>query len=94
MNNINPVGMDKERFHEWILACCDTFVRNEDKLYSLYHGGTRAIDITFPIRVDEIATMIIEIEKVVQNNEEKIVVIKNLEDKEIEENENKNGNEK
>ena len=78
---------DKESFHEWILSCCDTLVRNEDKLYNITRDYTRAVDITFPIRVDEVATMIIEIEKVVQNYDEKIVVIKNLEDKENEENE-------
>lgn len=82
MKLINPVGMDKETFHEWILACCDTFVRNEDKLFALYKEGTRAIDITFPMRINEVAQMIIEVNKIVQNNEEKIIVIKNLEDKE------------
>lgn len=73
---------DKESFHEWIMACCDTLVRNEDKLYSMSRDNTRAIDITFPIRPGEIPTMLIEIEKIVQNNEEKIVVIKNLENEE------------
>lgn len=90
MIKLDGVYPDKESFHEWILSCCDTLVRNEDKLYNITRDYTRAVDITFPIRVDEVATMIIEIEKVVQNNEEKIVVVKNLEDKENEENEIKN----
>ena len=64
------------------MACCDTFVRNEDKLYNLLQDKTRGVDVIFPIRVGEEAEMIIEINKVIQNNEEKIVVIKNLEDKE------------
>lgn len=84
MINLDGVGMDKELFHEWIMACCDTFVRNEDKLYNLMQDKTRAIDVRFPIRVNEVATMVIEIEKIVQNYEEKVVVIKNLEDKENE----------
>lgn len=75
---------DKESFHEWIMVCCDTLVRNEDKIYNMSRDHTRAIDITFPIRPGELPTMLIEIEKIVQNNEEKIVVIKNLEDKENE----------
>lgn len=90
MKYINTVGMDKDSFHEWVLACCDTFVRNEDKLFILYENGTRAIDITFPMRANELAQMIIEVNKIVQNNEEKIIVIKNLEDKE---NENEINNE-
>ena len=72
----------KEEFHKWVMSCCDTFVRNEDKLYNLFKGGTRAIDITFPIRINDIPIMEINVCKVVQNNEEKIIVIKNLEDKE------------
>ena len=87
MNRLNGLYADKESFHNWILSCCDTLVRNEDKLYSMIKDQTRYIDITFPIRVDEIPTMRIEIEKIVQNYDEKIVVIKNLEDKENEENE-------
>lgn len=87
MNRLNGFYGNKDSFHEWILACCDTLVRNEDKLYSMIKDQTRYIDITFPIRVDEIPTMRIEIEKIVQNYDEKIVVIKNLEDKENEENE-------
>lgn len=87
MNRLNGLYADKESFHEWILSCCDTLVRNEDKLYNITRDYTRAVDITFPIRVNEVASMIIQIEKTVQNYDEKIVVIKNLEDKENEENE-------
>lgn len=83
---------DKESFHEWIMACCDTLVREEDKIYSMTRDKTRSIDIIFPIRINEIPTMLIEIEKIVQNNEEKIIVLKNLENKEIEENEINNEN--
>lgn len=71
----------KEEFHEWIVSCCDTFVRNEDKLYNLFNGGTRAIDIIFPIRIGEVPIMEINVCKVVQNNVEKAIVIKNLENK-------------
>lgn len=82
------IKLDKENFHEWIMACCDTFLRNEDKLFALFNDKTTAIDITFPIRISEIPTMEINICKVIQNNEEKIVVIKNLESSEVDENEN------
>ena len=82
MRRLDGSYPDKESFHEWIMACCDTFVRNEDKLYNLIQDKTRAVDVRFPIRINEVATMVIEIEKIIQNNEEKIVVIKNLEDKE------------
>ena len=34
MNRLNGLYADKESFHEWILSCCDTLVRNEDKLYN------------------------------------------------------------
>lgn len=80
---------DKDSFHEWILACCDTLARNEDKIFNMTRDSTRYIDITFPIRVDEIPTMLINIEKIIQNEEQKIVVIKNVDrDKENIENEN------
>ena len=84
MINLDGVGMDKELFHEWVMACCDTLVRNEDKLYNLIQDKSRAVDVTFPIRIDEVASMIIEIDKIVQNHEEKIVVIKNIESEENE----------
>ena len=82
MTRLDGAYADKESFHEWIMACCDTLVRNEDKLYNLLQDRTRAVDVTFPIRANKVATMVIEIEKVIQNYEEKVVVIKNLEDKE------------
>lgn len=82
MTRLDGVYADKESFHEWIMACCDTLVRNEHKLYNITRDMTRAVDVTFPIRVNEVASMIIEIDKVVQNHEEKMVVIKNIEDKE------------
>lgn len=82
MRRLDGSYPDKESFHEWIMACCDTLVRNEDNLYNLIQDKTRAVDVRFPIRINEVATMVIEIEKIIQNNEEKIVVIKNLEDKE------------
>lgn len=84
MRRLDGLFADKESFHEWIMACCDTLVRNEDKLYNITRDMTRAVDVTFPIRVNEVASMIIEIEKIVQNYEEKMVVIKNIEDKENE----------
>ena len=82
MTRLDGTYANKESFHEWIMACCDTLVRNEDNLYNITRDKTRGVDVTFPIRAGEIAEMIIEINKIVQNNEEKIVVIKNLEDKE------------
>ena len=84
MTRLGGAYADKESFHEWIMACCDTLVRNEDKLYNITRDMTRAVDVTFPIRVNEVASMIIEIDKIVQNHEEKMVVIKNIEDKENE----------
>ena len=66
MTRLDGVYADKESFHEWIMACCDTLVRNEDKLYNMTRDMTRAIDVTFPIRVNQVATMVIEIEKIVQ----------------------------
>ena len=95
MNRINCMGMSKDMFREWVIACCDTFVRDIDKLYSLYENGNYStyIDITFPLRVNEVATMEINVNKIVRNEEEKVVVIKSL-DKESKENENKNGNER
>lgn len=82
MTRLDGTYANKESFHEWIMACCDTLVRNEDNLYNITRDKTRGVDVIFPIRPGEIAEMIIEINKIVQNNEEKIVVIKNLEDKE------------
>lgn len=82
MTRLDGAYANKESFHEWIMACCDTLVRNEDNLYNITRDKTRGVDVIFPIRPGEIAEMIIEINKIVQNNEEKIVVIKNLEDKE------------
>lgn len=82
MHRLDGSYPDKESFHEWIMACCDTLVRNEDNLYNITRDKTKGVDVIFPIRVGEKAEMIIEINKVIQNNEEKIVVIKNLEDKE------------
>ena len=93
MNRFNGTYLNKESFHEWVMACCDTLVREEDKIYNMTKDKTRCIDITFPIRVGEVPTMLIQIEKIVQNNEEKYVVIKNLDDKEIDKYENKNDNE-
>lgn len=93
MSKIACTEMDKESFREWILACCDTFLREEDKLYALYNKGTIGIDIIFPLRVDEVAKMEIVVNKIVQNNEEKVLVIKSLEDKEKKENEISNENE-
>lgn len=87
MNRLNGVYPDKESFHEWIMACCDTLVRNEDKIYPLVKDYSKSIDIIFPIRVGEVAKMLLEIEKIVQNNEEKFVVIQSL-DKENDKNEN------
>lgn len=81
---MRTIGMSKEYFREWILACCDTFMRNEDKLYNIYRDHTTSMDIIFPIRVDEVASMEIVVNKIVMNEENKIVVIKNLEDKENE----------
>ena len=87
---LNTCFANKESFHEWVLACCDTLVRNEDRIYNMTKDYTRYIDITFPIRVDnEISTMLINIEKVVQNEEQKIVVIQSIDkDKENEKDEN------
>lgn len=82
MRRLDGSYPDKESFHEWIMACCDTLVRNEDNLYNITRDKTRGVDVIFPIKAGEIAEMIIEVNKIVQNNEEKIVVIKNLEDKE------------
>ena len=82
MTRLDGTYANKESFHEWIMACCDTLVRNEDNLYNITRDKTKGVDVIFPIRVGEKAEMIIEINKVIQNNEEKIVVIKNLEDKE------------
>lgn len=79
---MRTIGMSKEDFREWILACCDTFMRNEDKLYNMYRDHTTSMDIIFPIRVDEVASMEIVVNKTVMNEENKIVVIKNIEDKE------------
>lgn len=84
MCRLDGTYIDKESFHEWVMACCDTLVRNEDNLYNITRNKTKGVDIVFPIRPGEQAKMIIEINKIVQNNEEKIVVIKNLEDKENE----------
>lgn len=92
MNRLKCMYPDKESFHEWIMACCDTFLRNEDNIYSLVKDHTSSIDVIFPARVGETAKMLLEIEKVVQNNEEKFVVIQSL-DKENDKNENKNDNE-
>lgn len=80
----NKYYLNKEDFHEWVLACCDTLVRQEDQIYNITKDGTTYIDITFPIRVGEIPNMIIEVNKIVQDNEQKIVVTRNLEDKENE----------
>lgn len=93
MNRFDGTCLNKESFHEWVMACCDTLVREEDKIYNMTKDKTRCIDITFPIRAGEVPTMLIQIEKIVQNNEEKYVVIKNLDDKEIDKYENKNDNE-
>ena len=84
MTRLDGTYANKESFHEWVMACYDTLVRNEDNLYNITRDKTRGVDVIFPIKDGEIAEMIIEVNKIVQNNEEKIVVIKHLEDKENE----------
>ena len=93
MTNFKNPACDKESFHEWIMSCCDTLIREEDKIFNMTKDKTRFIDITFPLRVGETPTMLIQIEKIVQNSEDKIFIIKNLEDREIDRYENKDDNE-
>lgn len=82
MTRLGGAYTDKVSFHEWVMACCDTLIRNEDKIYNMLKDHTTSIDIIFPIKPNEKATMEIIVNKIVSNEEHEIVVIKNLEDKE------------
>ncbi len=65
---IDPIKcmcLSKERFDNLIKSYCDTLQRNKDKLYEFYKDRTYEMNITFPIRINEIATMEVHFTKYV-----------------------------
>lgn len=78
MKNNSSVIVDKETFRKWIVSCCNSFLENEDELYNLFKNGSASIEITFPIRIDEIPTMEIVVNKIIKDSEDKVKIIQYL----------------
>lgn len=72
----NPCIETYEDFSRMIKACCDTMMRNKDKLYELYCDRTTDLMLCFRFRPDYIMTMDISCDKMVYENmyDEKIKV--------------------
>ena len=64
----NPCVETKEDFERLLKSCCDTIMRNKDKLYDLYCDKTTDLTLCFSFRPDYILTMDISCNKIVYEN--------------------------
>lgn len=80
----NPCIETNEDFERLLKACCDTIMRNKDKLYNLYCDKTTDLMVSFRFRPDYIMTMDISCDKIVYEN----VYDENIRVEERKENEN------
>lgn len=70
-------SLSKEQFNNLIKSYCDTLERNKDKLYEFYKDRTCDMTISFPIKVNEVATMEVHFTKYTyEDNVESFNVIK------------------
>lgn len=70
-------SLSKEQFNNLIKSYCDTLERNKDKLYEFYKDRTYDMTISFPIKINEVATMEVHFTKYTyEDNVESFNVIK------------------
>lgn len=71
----------KDDFDKLLKSCCNTMMRNKNKLWNLYQDYTFELSVTFPFRVGEVMSMEINCSKIVYDEKKEKIEIKKGEDK-------------
>lgn len=73
--------LNEKEFEDVLKSCCETLMRNKDKLWNLYQDYTFELSVTFPFRVGEVMSMEINCSKIVYDEKKEKIEIKKGEDK-------------
>lgn len=73
--------LNEKEFEDVLKSCCETLMRNKDKLWNLYQDYTFELSVTFPFRVGEVMSMEINCSKMVYKEIKEKIKIKKGEDK-------------